>query len=88
MTAEESRAYSKGYAAGLRRAWPCNKPPKPPDEHISNLMAALTDLRDSADSICASLMEDDEFTKILSPKIDAVDRAMADITTWLKSHLT
>jgi len=46
-------------------------------------MQAAEKLRDIADNICATLLEDDVFVEELSPGIDGVDEAMEHIASWL-----
>ena len=75
--------YSRGYNAGSRGAWPSHRPPAPPNECVKNLMQAAEKLRDIADNICATLLEDDVFVEELSPGIDGVDEAMEHIASWL-----
>jgi ribosome modulation factor len=83
MTKDESRAYSRGYNAGIYGRWAAHRPPAPPDQVVRALFDAAQALRDEADSICATLEPQDEFVKRLGPRIDAVDVVMCTITEWL-----
>lgn len=78
------KEYTRGYYAGSRKAWPSNRPPEPPNVIVCKLLVSAMKLRDEADSICASLSEDDDFVKRLGPAIDAVDQSMMEITKWLR----
>lgn len=78
-----NKEYQRGYQARNRSIYNPHKPPIPPNHVISPVFLAANKLRDAADTICASLMEDDEFVKELSPKIDDFDKAMKDFNNWL-----
>ena len=60
-------------------------PPYPPQAEVAAIMKAARELRDEADSICATLADDDDFVKRLNPHIEAVDAALKAVTNWLKS---
>lgn len=83
MSSEKSRAYSKGYSAGRKSAWPLHRPPLPPDPIAREIIRSAQELRDAADHICATLSEDDEFALELAPKIDTFDEAMTKLGGWL-----
>jgi hypothetical protein len=83
MNEAETKAYGRGYQCGSER-WPAHKPPMPPEPIVRDLMAAARELRDAADTICASLCEDDDFVISLGPKIDAVDEVLIKISNWLR----
>ena len=85
MTRDEKLAYQRGYQRGIR--WPEHCPPCPPDPVIARLMTALKKLRDTIDSGCAMFDPEDEFVKTLDPAIGEADKAMAQVTEWLKSDL-
>lgn len=85
MTTEYSKAYAKGYQAGMKRSWPQHRAPLPPDKIREDIMKAANDLRDAADDICARLDESDDFVKELSPKIDALDKANRALVDWCVS---
>lgn len=80
---EYGKAYGKGYQAGAKKAWPTHCPPLPPDVITADIIKAAADLRNAADGICAILTDDDDFVKILSPKIDALDQANKKISEWI-----
>jgi len=78
--------YSRGYNKGAK--WPDHRPPRPPDEHVANLMDAATDLRNRVDGYLATISEDDELQDELGMGLDAVDNAMVSIGAWLKHEST
>ena len=82
---EEQLAYQRGYSAGCKGVWPEHKPPLPPDSLIRKIIEAMQKLRDCADSVCATLSEDDEFCVQFDPGIQAVDEAMIEVGKWLKA---
>ena len=84
MPPEERRAYSRGYNAGSRRAWPEHRPPHPPVEIVARLMTALTALRDGVDGELALFDPEDEIEKHLGPLVDEADAAMSAVSEWLK----
>lgn len=84
MNDDYKRGYSKGYNAGVAGRWPEHKPPSPPDDVVAALWKVASELRDTADSLCATLDDEDEFLKSLVPKIDAIDRLGHWIADWLK----
>ncbi len=83
MTREEQRAYSKGYAAAGRHAWPAHKPPLPPDEVVRGIITAAQMLFDKADSLQAGYEEDDELIEPLRCALDDFGAAMTVMTKWL-----
>jgi hypothetical protein len=83
MNPEAKRAYSLGYAAGARRAWPAHRPPTPPHVLTGQLVEALRALRDEVDSKLAGLDESDEWEQVLGPLVDKADEALAALTDWL-----
>jgi hypothetical protein len=87
VTPEEQRAYSRGYNAGRRNAWPDHLPPAPPDPVIRRLMAAMKMLRDDVDHMLATgiLDESDPVSLKLGAAVDECDAAAAAVTEWLKS---
>lgn len=87
MTPDESRAYSRGYAAGRRHAWPAHRPPLPPDSPlVAILMTVLTDLADTVDGELAKFDEGDPMPVSIYPKIDTARAAMAAITQHLAAQ--
>ena len=83
MSADEKKAYSRGYAASGSRRWPDHRPPLPPDEVIAGLMAALLELRNECDGLLATIDPDDDFAKALDPRLDAADDALRAVAKWL-----
>lgn len=83
MTLEEKRVYARGYNAGRNQKWPAHKPPRPPDKLCASVFEAAANLRDVANTVCATLDETDEFVMAFSPVIDEFDSHMAEITKWL-----
>jgi hypothetical protein len=59
----------------------------PPDELQKRIIEAAIELRDAADLICGSLDDSDDFVKLLSPKIDAIDHANRALTAWAVTGL-
>ena len=85
-TREETLAYGRGYNTGSRGGWPEHRPPVPPNPLFEQLLQAATRLRDEADDCCATLYDDDDdFVRRLSPKIDALDDALRQLSHWLKA---
>lgn len=85
MRSEDYRkGYSKGYNTGTRN-WPEHKPPFPPEPVVRELMEALRELRDHADSSLAQFDENDEFVRSFDVPIERADEAMASVTRWLRS---
>jgi len=84
-TREEALGYSKGYAAAARSHWHRDKTPAPPDEIVHGLLDALIGLRDEATAIVQVLCEDDDFSVLLVPRIDAADEAIRRVREWLVS---
>ena len=78
---EFKRAYNKGYKAGAR--WPEHRPPYPPEPIVRQLMEALHELRDVADTQCATLDEDDEYVAAFEAPIQKSDDAMRAVSEWL-----
>lgn len=83
VSPEYKRAYRTGYNAGSRGAWPEHRPPMPPGNKLRALVLAARELRDAADCICAVLDDDDEFVKMLAPRIDEMDYVMIAWSSWL-----
>lgn len=78
-------AWRKGYAKGLKRAWPDHAPPYPPTYQVRDLMMATQELRNAVDTMLATWDPDDEWAKTLGPLIDTADIAIAQIGAWLKT---
>lgn len=85
MTEAEKKAYSRGYQARVNQ-WPAHRPPHPPLEQIAGFYAAARALRDAADSICATLSDDDDFVRLLGPLIDRIDQESVRVSTFLRSR--
>lgn len=80
---DHKRGYAKGYATSARQ-WPLFIPPVPPDPIIGELVKALQDLRDTADSICAMFDEDDQvFIKFDKP-INNATKALSKLSEWVR----
>lgn len=86
-TREEACAYSRGYAAGMRRAWPAYHPPAPPEPLVAAVMLASKKLADHVANWCGAFGEDDEFYKEMQPLLDATDKAHSAVTAWLKTSI-
>lgn len=84
VMSETSKAYSRGFYRGSRGAWPEHRPPAPPHEVLRPVIEAAQRLRDGADGICATLMDDDDFVKELGPLVDVFDEAMTKYGEWLR----
>jgi len=84
-TREETRAYSRGYAAGLRRVWPAYHPPLPPDAISADIVKSAQALASSVATWCGAFGADDEFSREMAPLIKAVDDANEKLTQWLRS---
>ena len=84
-TIEEKRAYSRGYAAASRHAWPEYRPPHPPVEVIAQLMESAKALRDAVDTELAMLDPEDPWQESLGTPMDAVDESMIAVSVWLAS---
>ena len=82
---ETQKAYARGYNRGSSGKWPDHRPPAPPDEILAAIVRAAQSLRDTADHICATISEDDEFALELAPRIDKFDSAMTKFGEWLRS---
>ena len=80
------RKYNAGYAAGSKRAWHEHKPPLPPDEILSAVISAASELRDGVDSYLACLDEEDELQQSLGSLVDKLDESLMDVTAWLVSR--
>lgn len=85
MTEGERKAYQRGYCRAA--TWPDHRPPRPPDPTIRKLMDALRGLRDCADTLCATLEEDDDFVKQFDGPIQKADDALIEVGEWLKSSI-
>lgn len=85
---EQRLSYSRGYSAGIKCIWPEHRPPAPPEDLINGFYKAAMALRNAADNICASIDEEDEFAKELSPKIDNLDMEFKKLTLWLSKTET
>jgi len=83
MTKDETRAYSRGYNTGGR--WPEHRPPYPPEGIIRQLMEALREIRDTADTQCATLEPDDKWVEAFDAPIQKADDAIAAVSEWLRS---
>lgn len=83
MTDDEKRAYSKGYNAGARRAWPAHKSPVSKGV-VGEILAAAQELRDGIDGELATFAEDDELNIALGPLIDRYDEAMMKLNNWIR----
>ena len=81
-TPGERAAYARG--VNSRDRWPAHKPPMPPEGVLRDLLKAAQELRDAADTLCATFDPQDEVVQRLSPGIDAVDWAMNVLTDWLR----
>lgn len=58
---EYRHGYSRGYETGRRNNWPQQLSlPAPPNKLVAELFEAAKEIRDVADSYCATTMEDDE----------------------------
>jgi hypothetical protein len=80
---DESRAYQRGYSAGVRKYWNLHKPPIPPDPIVGDLVRAAQVLRDTVDGECAKFEKGDEMAERLYVGVDAVDEAMKRLSLWL-----
>lgn len=80
----ERRAYSRGYAAGRRGAWPHDGPPAPPDEIVRELQAALVALRNRFDYWAAQFSADDDVVVDLRPHAERADLALRAVELWLQ----
>lgn len=83
MTLEETRAYSRGYSAGVKKQWPLHRPPEPPNELVASLMNAALNLRDCVDGELATIEQNDPWQKTLGNPMDALDQAMEAVGIWL-----
>lgn len=83
MTREEKQAYARGYNASRSRSWPLHKPPLPPVELLADFVAAARELREAADTLCATLDDDDDLVKMIAPQIDALDESQKRWGLWL-----
>lgn len=79
------RGYSKGYAAGKKGAWPEYKPPNPPQEQVQALFVAAKNLADATQNVLNAIIPDDEIFIELKNKLDSVDGAFCEISSWLKN---
>lgn len=84
-TRNEARAYARGYAAGMRRAWPAYHPPLPPDAMSAKIVKSAQALASSVADWCGAFGEEDEFSQEMAPLIKAVDEANEKLTKWLCS---
>lgn len=84
-TREEAKAYSRGYAAGMRRAWPSYCPPIPPDAVSAEIVKSAVALAEKVAQWCGAFGAEDEFSKEMVPLIQAVDDANKKLTQWLCS---
>lgn len=80
-SAEERRAYQRGYQAG--RKWPLYIPPEPPATVTRELIIALRSVRNELDSMQATLEQDDDFTRRLHAQIDVIDDALTKVGEWV-----
>lgn len=87
MNNTEKRAYSRGFNAGRKGAWPLHRPPVPLNEDVKELMEALRALRDGVDSELATLCPDDEWVERLGPLVDQADHAFERIGEWLSAKV-
>jgi len=87
MTADEKRAYSRGYNAGSRGKWPEHAPPNPPQEHVLALFVAAKSLADAAAAVLQVVLPDDGpdglFTQ-MQQEVNRVDAAFETISRWLR----
>jgi hypothetical protein len=84
-TREEAKAYSRGYAAGQRRAWPAYHPPSPPDAMSAEIVKSAQALASKVADWCGAFGDDDEFSREMAPLLQAVDDANEKLTKWLRS---
>jgi len=82
MSAEETRAYRRGYSAGSR--WPDHRPPHPPHELSAQLIKASQELRDAVDDFLATIDKEDELQGRLGEPVDRLDAVLVRIGEWLK----
>lgn len=80
-------AYSKGYAAALRRKWPMYVPPVPDDPVVAEVCAALENLRIEIDGLLATLMPDDQWNLDLTPHIERADSALLAVSQWVREQV-
>lgn len=83
MTREEKLAYSRGYNAGSRGAWPAHLPPKPPDALFSRLQWALVDLVGVLDGELGKFDPDDPFVERLYQQIDNARAVLESLTNYV-----
>lgn len=83
MTDDYRRGYRKGYTTSAR-TWPLFIPPIPPDPIIGELVKALQDLRDTADSICATFSDNDDVVIKFGGPIDRADAALEKLGEWVR----
>ena len=81
------RAYSKGYNAGSRGAWPDHRPPMPPDEVTSRIVEAALALRNAVDGEIACFLDDEPVVEAVGPRIDALDEALAGLGRWVRASI-
>lgn len=86
MNGNESRAYSRGYSAGRRGAWPDHRPPVPPSPIIAKVLEAAKSLRDAVDGELATLEQDDRWQTIFGNPVDEFDQAMIEFGEWVRAE--
>lgn len=84
-TREEARAYSRGYYAGMRRAWPAYHPPAPPDAMSAEIVKSAQALAEKVAVWCGAFGDEDEFAQEMAPLLQAVDDANEKLTKWMCS---
>lgn len=82
-TRDEARAYARGYAAGMRRAWPAYHPPAPPDAMSAEIVKAAQALAAKVAEWCGAFGDEDEFSLEMRPLLQAVDDSNEKLTKWL-----
>jgi hypothetical protein len=81
---ETHRAYNQGYFAASERWYSKEKPPLPPDECVRSLIIALQELCNAADSLLATIDENDEWSQSLGPHLDNGLAALEQYKDWLR----
>ncbi len=82
------RAYSRGYNAARKRAWPDHIPITPPHEIVGPYVEAAHAIRDGLDALLATFDPEDECEKRLGPLIDTFDERSREITKWMDAKLS
>jgi len=81
---EYRRGYSNGFRAGRKNHWPEHLGlPTPPRPLVAELLEAAREIRDVADTYCATTVDDCELAQEFNPKIDRYDKAVLAISDWL-----